>query len=238
MSALSKTIGIIGAMDIEINALKKEFTDVKIETVGGTEYIIGNLYNCRAVAAVSGIGKLAAAVCANTMIVKYGVTTIINTGTAGALINDLDIGDVVVAKSLVEHDVNLTNFGYAPGEMPGVGTAFLPCDEQLVEAAIHSADALGYRCRNGVIASGDTFICNSKDKERIKNTFGASVCEMEGAAIARVCRMYGVPFIVVRCVSDTADDKSSVDFDNFKYTAADTAVHIVSEMIKSLSVIS
>ncbi|HOQ15192.1 MAG TPA: 5'-methylthioadenosine/S-adenosylhomocysteine nucleosidase, partial [Bacillota bacterium] len=175
MSALSKTIGIIGAMGIEINALKKEFTDVKIETVGGTEYIIGNLYNCRAVAAVSGIGKIAAAVCANTMIVKYGVTTIINTGTAGALINDLDIGDVVVAKSLVEHDVNLTNFGYAPGEMPGVGTAFLPCDEQLVEAAIHSADALGYRCRNGVIASGDTFICNSKDKERIKNTFGASV---------------------------------------------------------------
>lgn len=235
MSALSKTIGIIGAMDIEINALIEKFTDEKKETVGGTEYIIGNLYNCRAVAAVSGIGKISAAVCANTMIVKYGAATIINTGTAGALISDLDIGDVVVAKSLVEHDVDLTNFGYAPGEMPGVGTAFLPCDETLIKTAIHSAKALGYKCRSGIIASGDAFICNSKDKIRIKNTFGASVCEMEGAAVARVCHMYGIPCAVVRCVSDTANDASGVDFDNFKYTAAEIAVHIVSEMINAIS---
>ncbi|MFY9381501.1 MAG: 5'-methylthioadenosine/adenosylhomocysteine nucleosidase [Eubacteriales bacterium] len=235
MSALSKTIGIIGAMDIEINALMKEFTDVKKETVGGTEYIIGDLYNCRAVAAVSGIGKIAAAVCANTMIIKYGADAIINTGTAGALISDLAIGDVVVAKSLVEHDVDLTIFGYAPGEIPGVGTAFLPCDETLVETAIRSAKTLGYKCHSGIIASGDAFICDSKDKERIKNTFGASACEMEGAAIARVCRMYGVPCAVVRCISDTADDVSGVVFESFKYSAAQTAVNIVSEIIKFIS---
>lgn len=235
MSALSKTIGIIGAMDIEINALMKEFTDVKKETVGGTEYIIGDLYNCRAVAAVSGIGKIAAAVCANTMIIKYGADAIINTGTAGALISDLAIGDVVVAKSLVEHDVDLTIFGYAPGEIPGVGTAFLPCDETLVETAIRSAKTLGYKCHSGIIASGDAFICDSKDKERIKNTFGASACEMEGAAIARVCRMYGVPCAVVRCISDTADDVSGVVFESFKYSAAQTAVNIVSEIIKIIS---
>jgi adenosylhomocysteine nucleosidase len=235
MSALSKTIGIIGAMDIEINALMKEFTNVKKETVGGTEYIIGDLYNCRAVAAVSGIGKIAAAVCANTMIIKYGADAIINTGTAGALISDLAIGDVVVAKSLVEHDVDLTIFGYAPGEIPGVGTAFLPCDETLVETAIRSAKTLGYKCHSGIIASGDAFICDSKDKERIKNTFGASACEMEGAAIARVCRMYGVPCAVVRCISDTADDVSGVVFESFKYSAAQTAVNIVSEIIKFIS---
>lgn len=235
MSALSKTIGIIGAMDIEINALMKEFTDVKKETVGGTEYIIGDLYNCRTVAAVSGIGKIAAAVCANTMIIKYGADAIINTGTAGALISDLAIGDVVVAKSLVEHDVDLTIFGYAPGEIPGVGTAFLPCDETLVETAIRSAKTLGYKCHSGIIASGDAFICDSKDKERIKNTFGASACEMEGAAIARVCRMYGVPCAVVRCISDTADDVSGVVFESFKYSAAQTAVNIVSEIIKIIS---
>ena len=235
MSALSKTIGIIGAMDIEINALMKEFTDVKKETVGGTEYIIGDLYNCRAVAAVSGIGKIAAAVCANTMIIKYGADAIINTGTAGALISDLAIGDVVVAKSLVEHDVDLTIFGYAPGEIPGVGTAFLPCDETLVETAIRSAKTLGYKCHSGIIASGDAFICDSKDKERIKNTFGASACEMEGAAIARVCRMYGVPCAVVRCISDTADDVSGVVFESFKYSAAQTAVNIVSQIKKIIS---
>jgi 5'-methylthioadenosine/S-adenosylhomocysteine nucleosidase len=169
------------------------------------------------------------------MIIKYGADAIINTGTAGALISDLAIGDVVVAKSLVEHDVDLTIFGYAPGEIPGVGTAFLPCDETLVETAIRSAKTLGYKCHSGIIASGDAFICDSKDKERIKNTFGASACEMEGAAIARVCRMYGVPCAVVRCISDTADDVSGVVFESFKYSAAQTAVNIVSEIIKFIS---
>lgn len=221
-------IGIIGAMRIEVETIKSLMEGKRSETVSGMEFVSGTLHGREIVVAVCGIGKVAAAMCAQTMILKYSPECIVNTGVGGSLDPELDICDVVVAESLVQHDMDTSPLGDPVGLISGINIVNIPCDGGVVAALLKAADALGgVRTATGIIASGDQFIADAESKKRIVDLFGAKVCEMEGAAIAQVCYINAVPFAIVRAVSDCADGSSHMAYAEFLPNAAATAARII-----------
>ena len=180
--------GIIGAMKIEVETIKTLMENKKSEVISGVEYVSGTLHGKEIVTAVCGIGKVAAAMCAQTMILKYAPERIINTGVGGSLSENLAIGDVAVAESLVQHDMDTSPLGDPVGLISGINVINIPCDEKVVGTLINCVESLGgIKALRGVIASGDQFIADAAKKEYIKSNFNAVVCEMEGASIAQVC---------------------------------------------------
>ncbi len=198
--------GIIGAMRVETDALNQLVKNPKTEMVSGIEFVRGSIGENDVIIAQCGIGKVFAAMCAQTMILRYGVDRIINTGVAGTLSESLNLLDIAVSDAVVEHDMDTSALGDPVGMISGINLVKLPACEALAKKIQSSAQGLGIECVRGVIASGDQFIGNEEKKSYIRDTFDAIACEMEGAAIGQVCYVNHVDYVIIRCISDNADD--------------------------------
>ena len=225
-------IGIIGAMQTEVDLLISKIADAKTKRISGIDFVSGKLCDREVVVAKCGIGKVFAALCAQTMIIEYGVELLINTGVGGAISESLDIGDIAVSDFVVQHDIDTTALGDPIGLISGINVVKIAADEGTVRALCSAAERKGARCLVGTIASGDTFISSGEKKKALAKTFDAVVCEMEGAAIGHVCYVNNIPFCVIRAVSDKADGSSGVDYMTFVAAAAEKNAEVVLEFLK------
>lgn len=200
------TIGIIGAMSVEVDAIKAMVTSPERKTIGGVEFVRGRIGETEVVVAQCGIGKVFAGICAQTMILCYGVERIINVGVAGTLSEKVGLLALAVATDVVEHDMDTSPLGDPVGMISGLNVVKIPAEKNLVEKITAAAERIGVPYACGVIASGDQFIADKAKKEWIRDTFDAIACEMEGAAIGQVAYANGIGFAVIRAISDNADD--------------------------------
>ncbi len=226
-------IGIIAAMKAEIERVKQEMTDKTVEIFSGIEYVSGKFRGKDAVVAQCGIGKVFAAICTQTMILKYHPDLIVNTGVGGTLTKELSVGDIAVSTDVVQHDMDTSPLGDPVGLVSGINIVHFPANEGIVESLSKCASALSINNRKGTIASGDQFIASSAKKDYIKENFNAIACEMEGAAIGHVCYVNNVPFAVVRAISDSADDSSGMDYGEFLALAAERSFGVIANFVEN-----
>lgn len=233
--AVSK-IGIIGAMDEEVASLKDALEEKTVTEIAGMEFCEGKLNSADVVVVQCGVGKVNAGICANTLIHEFGCTKIINTGVAGSLDNQLDIGDIVVSVDAVQHDFTVEAIGFKKGEIPYTGLYAFPADDTMRAEAVKAAQEVApdIHVYEGRICSGDQFISTDEQKEKIISDFGGMCCEMEGAAIAQVCYLNETPFVVIRAISDKSDGSQSVEYETFKVAAAANCAKIVQYMVDDL----
>lgn len=217
---MSVDVGIVGAMDIEVESLVSKLADKTSETVSGITFYKGFLEGKSAVIAKCGIGKVFAAICAETMIVRYSPKLLINTGVGGALAEDLSTGDIIIASRLCQHDMDTSAIGDPVGLVSGINKIYFDADERGCNILLEAAKRLNLKARLGTIATGDKFIASKEDKERIFSTFSADACEMEGGSIAQVAFVNQIPFVVVRAISDSADGEATMDYPTFLPIAA------------------
>lgn len=215
--------GIICAMEIELEKILL-VTENKEETViSGKKYIKGSIYGKNIVASVSGVGKVNAAICAQSMILRFSPNIIINSGVAGGLSDTIATTDIVIADKVVQHDIDMTPVGKNPGYIIGLDTVEIKCDKKITDALCRSVKKLGIHYETGTIASGDQFINGGEKVKYIKTVFNASATEMEGAAIGQVCALNNVPFCVLRSISDKADSVSHIDNQTFEKIASENS---------------
>lgn len=234
---MENPIGIIGAMDVEVELLKESMAaEGAVETshTGQLSFFTGTLSGAPVVVAQCDVGMVNAAAHTQLIIDRFAVRGVVNTGVAGSLDASIDIGDIVVATDAVNHLMDVGNLGYAPGQTPGLSTLAFPADETLRRAAVDAAAELDIQTWEGRVASGDVFVREDADKNRIADTFDASCCEMEGAAIAQVCWLNRVPFAIVRAISDKADGTDYIDYPTFEAQAARQCAALVTQMIGRL----
>ena len=224
-------IGILGALDIEVAKLYEELEDATVEEAYGYKYARGRLCGRDVVVAKCGVGKVNAAVCAQTMVVKYAPELIVNSGVAWSLTKELDICDIAVGKDIVQHDFDTTGCGDHIGFVSTVEMTYFPCDEKASAAILGAAKELGINARFTRIASGDQFITARARKEWIVETFGAAACEMEAGAIAQVCYIAGIRCAVIRAISDATDDQHGMEFDQFAALAAENSVRVLKKAL-------
>ncbi len=234
MNTKFKKIGIIGAMGVEIEALAAAMENVQRETFGRIELRSGTLCGQQVVLAKCGVGKVFAAMCAQTMILRCGVDAIINTGVAGTLSNQLSIGDIAVSADVVQHDMDTSPLGDPVGLISGLNIVHMPADPALADAVEAAITAAGGKYLRGTIASGDQFIAGEAKKAWIRDTFGAIACEMEGAAVGQVCTANGVPFAVIRAISDGGNEESPMDYPTFVKMAAARSAAVVQAVLANL----
>ena len=239
-----KRIGIIGAMEIEVSLLKDMMTapgcksEISVTKAGGLEYFEGFINGVQIVVVKSGVGKVNAALCAQFLILHFGVTHIINTGIAGAMAHGLGVLDFVVSTDAVYHDMDVTGFGYKPTQIPQMKVSCFAADTKMIQTVQKCfpeiPEAAGHKLIAGRIASGDQFIADKKIKEHIRQICSPACVEMEGAAIAHTAFLNSTPFIIIRCMSDEADDNNeSVSAFNEPQAAALSA-KIVAAVIKNI----
>lgn len=216
-----KKLGIIGAMDVEIETLLKALKGENVSRYAGSVFYEGVLEGVPAVIVQCGVGKVNAAICTQVLCDCFAVTHIINTGVAGSLSASLDIGDFVVSRDAMYHDFDCHDLDYTVGQVPGMDTVAFPADEALREATFAAADSVnpGHTVM-GRVASGDQFVCDRAQKEKIITITGALCTEMEGAAIAQTAYRNGVPFVILRAISDKADNSAHMDYPTFERIAA------------------
>lgn len=226
-------IGIIGAMSVEVETIKNTMTDVVTLRRAGMEFYDGTLEGVPAILVQCGVGKVNAAMCTQVLS-NLGATHIVNTGIAGSLTPQLDIGDLVVSHSALHHDFDCTAFGYSRGQVPGMPEVFL-ADDTLMRIARSAAEEVhpGHVCL-GCVASGDQFVSDKTTKLRIREFLGSVCVEMEGAAIAQTAYRNEVPFVIVRAISDKADDSAEMDYPTFEAQAAERCARVVIEFVKRL----
>ena len=222
-------IGIIGAMQMEVDALQAAMESPASEIVSGITFITGRIGNHDIVTAQCGIGKVFAAMCAQTMILKFNPTLIINTGVAGGIADELNIGDVVVAEKVVQHDMDTSPIGDPVGLISGINKIYFETDAKASEALAASLAKFGINTVRGTIATGDQFVSSSEKKVYLQNTFGAAACEMEGGSIGHVCYLNNTPFAVLRSISDKANEEATMDFPTFAKRSADGYVKVVTD---------
>lgn len=230
-------IGIIGAMDEEVDIIRHALEEPRREQHGAFSYIIGRYNGLETVLLKSGIGKVNAAVGCTVMIQSFKPTCIINTGSAGAIHSDLDIGDVIIGIELAFHDVDVTAFGYEYGQVPGLPTRF-SSHKPLVDLARKACELRKeeHGSREGLIISADRFVKDSQENPHIQSQFpDALLVEMESAAIAQSCHQMGIPFLVIRSVSDRADHSSTDDFAQNLYRASVNSAGTVLEILNHYS---
>lgn len=225
-------IGIIGAMEPEIEALISNLTAHKTKTVSGITFHLGKIGKVRVAVAKCGIGKVFAGMCAEAMIIKYAPKLIVNTGVGGGIAKGIKVGDLLIADKLVQHDMDTSPLGDPKGLISGINKIYFETDKKAVTLIKEIAFEQTFPCHVGTIASGDVFVSDSETKERIKNDFSASVCEMEGAAIAHVCFVNDTPCAVIRAVSDSADEDSSMDYLKFLPIAAKKSALVTIELCR------
>lgn len=228
-------LGIIGAMDVEVAALKEKMENAAQAEHAGSVYCEGTLAGLSAVVVQCGVGKVNAAICAQILISCYGVTHLVNTGIAGSLCSELDIGDLVVSVDAIHHDFDLHFWGRPIGQVPGMDVTAFPADHTLRELAFAAAEAVNPgHTREGRVASGDQFICSKEQKERIIADTGALCAEMEGASIAHTSYRNGIPFVIIRAISDKADDSAEMDYPTFEAIAARRCAQVTMELAGKL----
>lgn len=226
------TYGIIAAKPVEAEKIGAVLENKTNESAGGIDFTVGELEGRKVILAVCGCGKVAAAMCAQTLILKYSPDCIINTGVAGTLTTELYIGDIAVSTAVVEHDMDTSAVGDPVGFITGIDVVEMPSTPELTKRVCVSAEKLGIHSVCGVIASGDQFIAEQSVKDRIVSNFGAIACEMEGAAVGHVCYVNKTPFVIIRCISDTADGSSHEDYPTFLPKAAAKSAALTIDMIK------
>lgn len=226
-------IGIIGAMDEEINQLAEKMTDVEASEIAGMVFNKGKLNGKDVVVVRSGIGKVNAAICTQILAVIFHVDAVINTGIAGSLRNEINIGDVVLSTDTLQHDMDATGFGYKPGVIPRMKTSVFEADEGLRrlahEACRRAVPDIGVH--DGRVVSGDQFISDKAVKARLIELFDGYCTEMEGAAIAQTAYLNGIPFLIIRAISDKADNSATMDYSEFERRAIDNSVALMCDMI-------
>lgn len=241
---MSAHIGIIGAMQVEIDLLLDQLCDQRVSRLADMTIYEGTISGVPVAIVRCGIGKVSAALCTQALIDRAAPDCIINTGVAGALDARLDIGDLVISTDAVQHDMDVTGLGYEPGVIPELdglaerrGRLSFEADEALAEAVLASAREVtpDITVTRGRVASGDQFVCTQELRSRIIDTFGAACCEMEGAAIAQACWRNGTPFVIVRTISDKADHTSTVDYRVFEQQTAERCAAIVANALKRIA---
>ena len=217
-------LGIIGAMDEEVAQIKEKMTDVTVTSVAGMDFYQGKLGGKDAVVVRSGIGKVNAGMCSQILADRFHISAIVNTGIAGSLRAEINIGDIVVSTDAVQHDMDASGFGYRIGQIPRVDTFAFEADEcnQKVNPEIQAFP--------GRVVSGDQFISDKAKKEWLIGQFSASCTEMEGAAIAQAAYLNGIPFLIIRAISDKADDSAGMDYAAFEAQAIKHSVNLLLEM--------
>ena len=230
-------IGIIGAMDVEIALIQEQMEVMNTVSRAGMQFSEGKIGSTPVVVVRSGVGKVNAAICTQILIDQFAVTHIINTGVAGSLNNDINIGDIVVSTDAMYHDVDATIFGYRKGEVPQMGIAAFPADEMLRGCAVRAVKSAAPQIGvfEGRVISGDQFIASREKKLQLKADFAGYCAEMEGAAIAQASYVNGIPFVIVRAISDKADESVSVSYDEFEGKAARDCAALVLQMVRSCS---
>ncbi len=229
-------LGIIGAMDDEVARLKDMISGLHIVQRAGMEFYKGQIHEKDVVVVKCGVGKVNAAMCTQSMIDIFDVDAIINTGIAGSLDADIDIGDIVLATDTVEHDMDVAALGYAPGVIPDTETSVFDTDKRLIEIAQAATETakLDVKVFTGRVVSGDQFISSKDKKEWLVSEFGGRCAEMEGASIGHVAVLNKVPYLVVRAISDKADDSAQMDYPSFAAKAIDNSVKLMTEVINRL----
>lgn len=227
-------LGIIGAMTEEVAQLKDMMTDINVMEKGGMSFYNGKIFDKPVVVVKCGVGKVNAAMCTQIMIDNYDVSGIINTGIAGSLDANINIGDIVIATDTLEHDMDVAALGYGPGIIPDMDISIFKADENLRRTALKvaSGNEFDIDTFTGRVLSGDQFICSSEKKDWLINTFGGRCCEMEGGAIAHVACLNDIPFLIVRAISDKADDSAEMDYPEFAEKAIDNSIKLITGIIK------
>lgn len=228
-------VGIIGAMQPEIEQLLSQMKKPKLKVISGILFYSGKLGKKKAVIAKCGIGKVFAALTAEAMILNYAPKLLINTGVGGALAPDLRQGDIVVAEKLVQHDMDTSAIGDPVGMISGIGKTFFEADAKAVRLLCEYAVKANLPLKKGTIASGDVFVASGDKKDRIRDLFGATVCEMEGAALAQVAFVNKTPFTVIRCVSDGADESAGESYEFFLPAAAKKSAEVAYQLAQQYS---
>ena len=226
-------IGIIGAMQPEVEAIIASLENAVTETVSGITFHTGTLSGKSVAVAKCGIGKVFASLCAQTMILKYSPDLLVNTGVGGAIGGGLRCGDVVIADRLCQHDMDTSAIGDPKGLVSGINMIYFDADRRAREILMEQGSALGLAVKSGTIATGDKFIADANDKKRIATDFGASVCEMEGCAIAQTAFVNGKAFAVVRAISDSADGEATMDYPTFLSIAAANSTRLTMALVNN-----
>lgn len=231
-----KCIGIIGAMEEEISRLKIKMKDVRIVKKASMDFYEGYLLGKKVIVVRSGVGKVNAGLCAQILTDMFSVDAILNTGIAGSLNAEIEIGDIVVSTDVVQHDVDAGAFGYRKGQIPQLPVFSFQADEKLRRLAVESCHEVNPEIQvfEGRIASGDQFICEKEKKDDISGEFSAYAVEMEGAAIGQAACLNEVPFLIIRAISDKADGSARMDYDVFEKAAIEHSVRLTQRMIERL----
>ncbi len=229
-------IGIIGAMDVEVERLTQSMEKERELNRAGMHFCEGRIGGTEVVIVRCGIGKVNAGLCVQILCDLFDVTHVINTGVAGSLDNEINVGDVVISIDAMYHDMDVTGLGYEPGQIPQMDVLAFAADRKLREAAVkacrEAAPDIGVF--EGRVVSGDQFICDRAKKEAIRNTFGGLCTEMEGAAVAQAAHINGIPYVIVRAISDKADESIVVSYAEFEAKAAEHCAAIVEHLVKTL----
>ena len=227
-------IGIIGAMEEEVTILKRKLNDMNEINIAHVKFYVGELNHKEVVLTQSGIGKVNASISTTLLIEKFNPEVVINTGSAGALDQTLSIGDILVSNHVLYHDANATAFGYEYGQIPQMPKTYTT-DPTLLKKTMHVLEQQQLNGKVGMIVSGDSFIGSSEQRQKIKQQFPeAMAVEMEATAIAQTCYQFKVPFIVIRAVSDLANGKADISFEEFLDKAALSSSETVSLLVESL----
>lgn len=229
-------LGIIGAMDEEVSKLKEIMEDVSIMHRASMEFYKGTMSGRDVVVVRSGIGKVNAGICTQILVDEYGIDAVINTGIAGSLNADINIGDIVLSTDTLQHDMDASGFGYDPGVIPRMDTSVFVADEGLRTLAKTCCERVNpdISVFEGRVVSGDQFISDKEKKNHIVDQFHGYCTEMEGAAIAQAAYLNQIPFLIIRAISDKADDSATEDYPTFEAKAIEHSVRLVSEIVKLL----
>ena len=227
-------LGIIGAMAEEVETLLAQLENKTSTNHAGSDFHAGILEGLDVVVVQCGVGKVNAAICAQILCSVYGVTHLVNTGIAGSLCADLDIADMVVSTDAMYHDFDTSPFGYPIGKVPGMPVTY-PADEKMIGYAFAAAEAVNPgHTRTGRVASGDQFVSRKDQKQHIIDVTQAICTEMEGAAIAHTAYRNNVPFVILRAISDKADDSAEMDYPTFEKLAAHRCAEVTKNLARQL----
>lgn len=229
-----KMLGIIGAMNEEVAKLKELMDDVNIKNVAGMSFYEGVISKKNVVVVKCGVGKVNAAMCTQVLVDLYNASGIINTGVAGSLNPEINIGDIVLAEDTLEHDMDAVGLGFAPGINPDMDVNIFKTNKELYDIAIKATKNADLKANvfSGRIVSGDQFISSKEKKKWLVDTFGGMCAEMEGAAIGHAAYLNNIPYLVVRSISDKADDSAEMDYPSFKAMAIENSILLLTEIIK------
>ncbi|MBR2499763.1 MAG: 5'-methylthioadenosine/adenosylhomocysteine nucleosidase [Clostridia bacterium] len=225
-----KVIGIIGAMDVEVDGLKKNIDNAQTIKIAGIDFIKGTINNTEVVVAKSGVGKVYAAVCTQIMILKFNPDFILNTGVCGSLTKELKACNVVVGEKVLQYDMDTSPLGDPVGLISGINKIYFDCDDKLGNALLDILESKGINHKKGIIATGDKFINDSALVKKLNTDFNAIAGDMESGSIGHVCYINDVPFGIVRSISDSGDENSDVDYAQTVEFAANVTVEVVLEL--------